>query len=104
MAVDTLVRDSSGFMFDREAETMPRAALAKLQASRLKRSLERAYASVAPYRKKFDAAGVRPSDLKGPADIARFPFTTKADLRANYPFGMFAMPRENLLRLHASSG
>jgi phenylacetate-CoA ligase len=104
MTVDTLVRESSAFMFDREAETMPRDALAKLQAIRLKRTLERAYANVAPYRPKFDAAGVRPSDLKEPADIARFPFTTKADLRDNYPFGMFAMPRESLLRLHASSG
>ena len=91
-------------MFDREAETMPRDALVKLQASRLKRTLEHAYANVAHYRKKFDAAGVRPDDLKGLPDIARFPFTTTADLRDTYPFGMFAVPREGLRRLHASSG
>jgi len=104
MSVDTVARDSSVFMFDRAAETMPRDDLAKLQASRLRRTLEHAYANVAHYRKKFAAAGVRPDALKGPADLARFPFTTKADLRDTYPFGMFAVPRENLLRLHASSG
>ena len=104
MTIASAACDSSTFMFDREAETMPRDALVKLQASRLKRTLEHAYANVAHYRKKFDAAGVRPDDLKGLPDIARFPFTTKADLRDTYPFGMFAMPREKLLRLHASSG
>src|SRR5215472_14870633 len=104
MTIASAARDSSTFMFNREAETMRRDALAKLQASRLKHTLEHAYANVAHYRKKFDAAGVRPDDLKGLPDIARFPFTTKADLRDTYPFGMFAVPRESLLRLHASSG
>ena len=104
MTIGGKVRDSNAFMFDRAAETMPRQDLVKLQTSRLNSTLEHAYANVAHYRKQFDAAGVRPGDLKGPADIARFPFTTKADLRDNYPFGMFAMPRERLLRLHASSG
>ena len=56
------------------------------------------------YWKKFDAAGVHPDDLKSLADLARFPFTTKADLRDNYPFGMFAVPREQIVRVHASSG
>jgi phenylacetate-CoA ligase len=91
------------FMFDRGAETMPREALAALQARRVKDTLERAYV-LAHYRQKFDAAGVRPADFQSLADIARFPFTLKADLRDNYPFGMFAVPREKLLRLHASSG
>jgi phenylacetate-CoA ligase len=82
---------------------MPREALTALQTSRLKQALERAY-SIPHYRKKFDAAKVKPSDLKSLADITRFPFTLKTDLRDNYPFGMFAVPREQLLRLHASSG
>src|SRR5215471_1231618 len=92
------------FMFDRAAETMPRDALAALQTQRLKHTLQHAYANVPPVRRKLDAAGVKPDDLKTLADIARFPFTLKTDLRDNYPFGLFAMPREKLLRLHASSG
>jgi phenylacetate-CoA ligase len=92
------------FMFDRAAETMPRDELAALQTQRLKHTLQHAYANVPPVRRKFDAAGVKPEDLKSLADIARFPFTLKTDLRDNYPFGLFAMPREKLLRLHASSG
>jgi phenylacetate-CoA ligase len=94
----------SAFMFDPDAECMPRDALDALQTTRLKQMLERAYDNVAHYRKKFDAAGVKPSDLKSLADLERFPFTLKADLRDNYPFGMFAVPREQILRLHASSG
>ena len=96
--------DRDVFMFDRDAETMPRIALAELQSVRLRQTLEYAYANVAPHRRKFDAAGVKPADCKTIADIARFPFTDKADLRDNYPFGMFAVPREDLLRVHASSG
>jgi phenylacetate-CoA ligase len=92
------------FMFDRDAETMPRAALAELQSVRLRQTLEYAYANVAQHRKKFDATGVKPADCKSLADIERFPFTEKTDLRENYPFGMFAVPREELLRVHASSG
>jgi phenylacetate-CoA ligase len=91
-------------MFDPDAETMPREALTALQTARLQQTLDRAYANVPHYRKKFDAAGVRPADLKSLSDIARFPFTLKTDLRDNFPFGMFAVPRERLLRLHASSG
>src|SRR5215471_2827208 len=92
------------FMFDRDAETMPRAALAELQSVRLRQTLEYAYANVAQHKKKFDAAGVKPSDCRSLDDIGRFPFTTKADLRETYPFGMFAVPREDILRVHASSG
>ncbi|HET9717915.1 MAG TPA: phenylacetate--CoA ligase [Pseudolabrys sp.] len=91
-------------MYDPDVESMPRQALARLQTARLKQTLDLAYAKVPHYRKKFDAAGVSPEDLKSLSDIVRFPFTTKADLRDNYPFGMFAVPREQLLRVHASSG
>ena len=95
---------SSVFMFDPDIECMPREALAALQTTRLKQTLERAYNSVPHYRKKFDAAGVKPSDFKSLGDITRFPFTLKNDLRDNYPFGMFAVPRDQVLRVHASSG
>jgi len=91
-------------MFEPAVETMPRAQLAALQLERLKKTLERAYACVPHHRAKFDAAGIKPDDLKSLADIVRFPFTVKTDLRDNYPFGMFAVPREQLLRIHASSG
>ncbi len=92
------------FMFDRAAECMPRADLAALQLSRLKSQLELAYAKVPHVRAKFDAAGVTPDKLKSLDDIRRFPFTTKADMRDTYPFGLFAVPREQVVRLHASSG
>ena len=97
-------RNPEIFMFDPAAETMSRAALAALQLERLKRSLEHAYANVPHYRNAFDAAGVKPESLSSLDDIARFPFTLKTDLRDNYPFGMFALPRQQLARLHASSG
>jgi phenylacetate-CoA ligase len=96
--------DRDVFMFDRDAETMPRIALAELQSVRLRQTLEYAYANVAQHRKKFDAAGVKPGDCKSLADLERFPFSQKSDLRDTYPFGMFAVPREHLLRVHASSG
>jgi phenylacetate-CoA ligase len=104
MSMRSATQGLQSFMFDPDAETMPRAALAALQTARLKQTLERAYANVAHYRKKFDAAGVTPDDFNSLADIVRFPFTLKTDLRDNYPFGMFAVPREQLLRVHASSG
>ncbi len=90
-----------------ELEPIERASrdeLAALQLDRLKATLTRAYDNVAHYRKAFDAGGVHPRDLATLADLARFPFTTKADLRENYPFGMFAVPREEVVRIHASSG
>jgi phenylacetate-CoA ligase len=95
---------SPAFLFDREAECLPRAGLAALQLARLKHTLAQAYANVAHVRQKFAAARVTPDQLETLADLARFPFTQKSDLRDNYPFGMFATPREQLLRLHASSG
>ncbi|MCH0557248.1 phenylacetate--CoA ligase PaaK [Streptomyces sp. MUM 16J] len=78
--------------------------LRTLQLERLQASLRHAYEHVPFYRRSFDRAGVRPEDCHSLADLARFPFTTKADLRENYPYGMFAVPRERIRRLHASSG
>ena len=75
-----------------------------LQLKRLKATLHHAYANSPVYRAKFDAAGVHPDDLKTLQDLSKFPFTTKADLRDSYPFGMFAVPREQVVRVHASSG
>jgi phenylacetate-CoA ligase len=78
--------------------------LRALQLERLKGTLEHAYAHVPHYRGKFDAAGVGPQDLRTLEDLAKFPFTTKADLRETYPFGMFAVPMDRIVRIHASSG
>jgi len=85
-------------------ETASRDELQALQLERLKKALQHAYDHVPHYRRAFDEKGVHPSDCKSLADLAKFPFTTKADLRANYPFGMFAVPREQVVRVHASSG
>jgi phenylacetate-CoA ligase len=85
-------------------ETASRDELQALQLERLRWSLQHAYDHVPHYKAKFDEAGVHPGDLKTLADLAKFPFTTKQDLRANYPFGMFAVPRQQLARIHASSG
>src|SRR6266568_2453399 len=78
--------------------------LRTLQLERLRWTLAHAYEKVPHYRRSFDAAGVHPGDLKDLADLAKFPFTAKADLRANYPFGMFAVPMDRIVRVHASSG
>jgi phenylacetate-CoA ligase len=91
-------------MFDRGAECMPRIDLAALQLDRLKKTVERAYANVPHFRKAFDAARLTPDSVKSLDDLRRFPFTLKTDLRDNYPFGMFAVPREQVIRVHASSG
>jgi phenylacetate-CoA ligase len=85
-------------------ERASRDELQALQLERMRTSLHQAYARVPHYRAAFDARGVHPDDLKTLADLAKFPFTTKADLRDNYPFGMFAVPREEIVRIHASSG
>ncbi|RTL23870.1 MAG: phenylacetate--CoA ligase [Burkholderiales bacterium] len=85
-------------------ETASRDELQALQLERLRWSLQHAYEHVPHYKAAFDAKGVHPSDLKTLADLAMFPFTTKQDLRANYPFGLFAVPREKMARIHASSG
>ncbi|MEP3047289.1 MAG: phenylacetate--CoA ligase PaaK [Roseibium sp.] len=85
-------------------ETASRDELANLQLERLKWSVAHAYENVPLFRQRFDEKGVHPSDLKTLSDLAKFPFTTKSDLRDNYPFGLFAVPREQIVRLHASSG
>ena len=87
-----------------EVPSLDRGELESLQLDRLRTTLRTAYDEVPHYRRAFDEAGVHPDDLVSLADLARFPFTTKADLRANYPFGMFAVPREQVARVHASSG
>jgi len=85
-------------------ERASRDEIQALQLQRLRQTLAHAYENVPHYRQAFDAKGVHPSDLKQLSDIARFPFTVKKDLRENYPFGMFAVPREQVARIHASSG
>ncbi|EKX63457.1 phenylacetate--CoA ligase PaaK [Streptomyces ipomoeae] len=87
-----------------DAERLTRAQLAELQLDRLRATLRHAYDNVEPYRKKFDAAGVAPDDCRSLRDLSRFPFTTKADLRDTYPYGMFAVPMSEVRRVHASSG
>ncbi len=85
-------------------ETASRDEISALQLTRMKWSLRHAYDNVPFYKKSFDAAGVHPDDLHDLADLAKFPFTVKTDLRDNYPFGMFAVPRDRIARIHASSG
>ena len=87
-----------------EVPDLTRTQLRSLQLDRLRDTLRVAYGEVPHYRRAFDDAGVTPDDLESLDDLARFPFTTKADLRDNYPFGMFAVPREQVNRVHASSG
>lgn len=85
-------------------ERASRDEIAALQIRRLKQTLQHVYDGVPAYRAKFDRAGVHPGDFRELTDLRRFPFTTKQDLRENYPFGMFAVPREQIVRIHASSG
>lgn len=91
-------------IYNEEYETLPREALEALQLKRLQQVVNRVYHNVGFYKKSFDKAGVNPDDIKTLDDLKRFPFTTKQDLRDNYPFGMFAAPMSNIVRLHASSG
>jgi phenylacetate-CoA ligase len=93
----------AGLVLD-EGEGLSSGELAELQLGRLQWSVRHAYDNVAAYRVKFDAAGVSPDDIRSLDDIRRLPFTTKEDLRQNYPFGMFAVPSERVARIHASSG
>ena len=91
-------------IWNEEYETLPREALEALQLKRLQNQVERVYASVPYYRQKMNDAGVIPGDIKTLADIQKLPFTTKEDLRKNYPFGLFAVAMERVVRIHASSG
>ena len=101
------MKPSPSFVKQFPLEPIEKASTDELRALQLKRlqaTLHQAYATSPAYRAKFDAVGVHPSDCKSLADLAKFPFTTKADLRDNYPFGMLAVPREQCVRIHASSG
>jgi len=91
-------------IYDVEMETLPREDLQSLQLERLKSLVQRVYANVGFYRQKFDEAGVTPSDIRSLSDLRLLPFTEKQDLRNHYPFGLFAVPKENVVRIHASSG
>ena len=91
-------------IYNEEFETLPREVLEALQLKRLKQVVQRVYHTVGFYRRVFDEAGVTPDDIKTLDDLKRFPFTSKQDLRDNYPFGMFAVPMSSVVRLHASSG
>ena len=85
-------------------ETLPREAIESLQLRRLQQTLERVYATVPFYRKRFEEAGVKPAQVKSLADLRRLPFTLKQDMRDNYPYGLFAVPLDQIVRIHASSG
>ncbi len=90
--------------WEEEVETLPRVGLESIQLTRLKHLVARMYKNVAPYREKMDAAGVKPEDIQSLADLTKLPFTVKEDLRDNYPFGLFAVPMDEVVRVHASSG
>ena len=85
-------------------ETLPREEIEKIQLERLKETVNRVYERVPAYRKKMDDCGIKPEDVKSLKDLSRLPFVTKQDMRDNYPFGLFAVPKEELVRIHASSG
>lgn len=90
--------------YNEEFETLPREALQALQLKRLQQVLQRVYHTVGHYKRSFDAFKVKPDDIKSMADLRNLPFTTRQDLRDNYPFGLFAVPMSSIVRLHASSG
>ena len=90
--------------WEEEIETLPRVGLESIQSRRLKHLVARVYKTVEPYRQKMDAAGVKPEDIQSLADLSKLPFTVKDDLRDNYPFGLFTVPLNEVVRVHASSG
>jgi phenylacetate-CoA ligase len=90
--------------WEEEMETLPRVGLESIQLKRLQHLVARVYKTVAPYREKMDAAGVKPEDIQSLTDLAKLPFTVKEDLRDNYPFGLFTVPMDQVVRVHASSG
>jgi phenylacetate-CoA ligase len=97
-------RTERRWYFERAAETMPRAALARLQLRRLRATIKEAYDKVSLHRNRMYSARIRPQDIRSLEDLRHLPFTMKSDLRDHYPFGLFARPRSTLARLHASSG
>ncbi len=94
----------STIYWEEEIETLPRAGLESIQLKRLQSLVARVYTTVEPYREKMVAAGIKPEDIRELKDLQKLPFTVKEDLRANYPFGMFTMPLDKVVRVHASSG
>ena len=90
--------------FNEEFETLPRPALEALQLKRLQATLERVYANVPFYKASYDTLGIKPSILNSLEDLQKLPFTTKQDMRDSYPYGLFAAPMEEIVRIHASSG
>src|SRR5512140_3655426 len=97
-------RAAQSYKFEAAAEIMPREEIARLQLRRLKASLKNAYDNVAFHRRRMKALGFEPGDLKRLDDLADLPFTLQSDLRDHYPFGLFARPQAEVVRLHASSG
>ena len=91
-------------MFSPDIEKIDRKKLRELQLERLKHIVAYAYENVPMYKKRFDAIGLRPEHIRTLKDIENIPYTTKDDLRENYPFGLFAVPMKKIIRLHASSG
>ena len=105
MASTSLQSERSGYVAGMDdGERASRDEIVALQAKRIAWSLSHAYDNVTHYKKAFDKAGVNPKDFRQLSDLKNFPFTVKTDLRDNYPFNMFAVPREKLVRIHASSG
>ena len=90
--------------FNKQVETASREELEKIQSERLVKTVKRVYDNVPAYRKKMDEAGIKPEDIKTVADLSKLPFTYKQDLRDNYPYGLFACPMSEVVRIHASSG
>ncbi|MGE4353653.1 MAG: phenylacetate--CoA ligase family protein, partial [Oscillospiraceae bacterium] len=91
-------------MYNRVAETMPREQLRELQGQRLRATVERVFNNVPMYRERFTELGLRPEDISSIDDIVKLPFTYKQDLRDHYPYGLFACPMDDIVRIHASSG
>jgi len=89
-------------MYNKEAETMPREKLREKQGERLCEMVKRVYEKVPMYRERFDIMGLKPEDIRSIDDITQLPFTYKQDLRDNYPFGLFAVPMDEVVRVHAS--
>src|SRR2546421_12499900 len=98
------VTKSQGYIWNSQAETMPRAELTTLQTQRLRQQVTRAYEKVPFYRQALEQRGVHPEDIQSLDDIERLPFTVKDDFRTTYPYGLFAVPLKDVVRLHASSG
>jgi len=99
-----LHKGGTSMIYNEEFETMPREVIKALQVKRLQQVLERVYHTVGFYKKSFDAAKIKPDDIKSIADMKKLPFITRKDLRDNYPFGLFSVPMSSIVRLHASSG